>query len=75
MKEFAKYLARRYSAVNAEDVDAVSNNQHHHVDNVLATGEKRKSLRARRSVNASGILNSFFNERSSTKSARSPKCK
>ncbi|XP_005182566.2 scavenger receptor class B member 1 isoform X1 [Musca domestica] len=74
MKEFAKYLARRYSAVNAEDVDAVSNNQHHHVDNVLATGEKRKSLRARRSVNASGILNSFFNERSSTKSARSPKC-
>lgn len=76
MKEFAKYLARRYSVVNADDDEAMTNNlSQHHGENATNSSEKHKSLRTKHSVNTSGILNSFFNERRNSNRGRSPTCK
>lgn len=84
MKEFAKYFARRYSAVNCDD----EHFQHLHqpeqvtvvagLQNVCSSIpplERHKSLQAQRSMNPAGILKSFFNERKQNHRARSPTCK
>lgn len=77
MKEFAKFFARRYSAVHADDDQQLQANGAVAVNLQSATAniDRRKSLKAKHSVNASGILNSFFNERTISKRSRSPKCK
>lgn len=82
MKEFTQFFARRYSVVNSDD------DQHNHhqqqvtgvatLQNVtpLSPNDKQhKSLKAKHSMNPSGILNTFFNERSHNNKARSPTCK
>lgn len=66
MKEFAKFFARRYSAVNCDD----DQNLPQQMQN--ANNDRHKSLNAQRSMNPSGILNSFFNERTNNHRARSP---
>lgn len=84
MKEFAKYFARRYSAVNCDGDQHHHDNSHHQVtgvaglQNVISSTtpmERHKSLQAQRSMNPSGILNTFFNKRKKNHRARSPTCK
>lgn len=66
MKEFTKFFARRYSAVNCDD------GQHLPHQMQYTNNERHKSLNTQCSMNPSGILNSFFNERTKNHRARSP---
>ena len=61
MKEAVKFLGRRYSAVNSDDVCELSKN------NNCNKSSKTK--------NRCSILDSFFHKREAGKVARWPKCK
>lgn len=77
MKELNNLFARRYSSVNCEDDQYQPAAGAGFLQNAIAMNpaERHKSLQPRRSVNPSGILSSFFNERKKNHRARSPTCK
>lgn len=84
MKEYEKFCKRQYNSVHNTDDDAMAMMKQQQATGQLATlqraalddeKQRRKSLKANRSMNPAGILSSFFNERRSNSGGRSPKCK